>query len=166
MASTDSQRIEFPHFHARIVTSDFEGGQITSDGGVVLLGEVDRMYRVVERLADCFTDYRDAEQIEHPLVDLLRQRIYGLCCGYEDLNDHDSLQFDTLLAAVIGKDDPAGEDRRRASDQGSSLAGKSTLNRLELGKVGDDAESEYHTIVANLTRISHHPASARPPDLA
>jgi hypothetical protein len=151
--SSDAQRIEFASLNGRTVTSDFDGGQITSDGGVVLLGEVDRMYRVIERLADCFTDYRDAEKTEHPLVDLLRQRIYALCCGYEDLNDHDRLRFDTLLAAVIGKDDPEGHDRRREADRGASLAGKSTLNRLELGKVGDDADSDYHKIVAHLDAI-------------
>jgi hypothetical protein len=155
MPSTDSQRIEFANLNARTITSDFEGGQITSDGGVTLLGEVDRMYRVIERLADCFTDYRDAEKTEHPVVDLLRQRIYALCCGYEDLNDHDRLRFDTLLAAVIGKDDPEGEDRRREADRGASLAGKSTLNRLELGKAGDDADSDYHKIVADLEAIEN-----------
>jgi hypothetical protein len=155
MPSTDSQRIEFSSLNARTVTSDFEGGQITSDGGVTLLGEVDRMYRVLERLADCFTDYRDAEKIEHPVLDLVRQRVYALCCGYEDLNDHDRLRFDTLLAAVIGKDDPQGEDRRREADRGTSLAGKSTLNRLELGKAGDDADSDYHKIVADLDAMEN-----------
>ena len=155
MSSTDSQRIEFSSLNTRTVTSDFEGGQITSNGGVIVLGEVDRMYNVIERLADCFTDYRDAEKTEHPLVDLLRQRIYGLCCGYEDLNDHDRLRSDTLLAAVIGKDDPEGKDRRREADRGSSLAGKSTLNRLELGKAGDDADSDYHKIVADLDAIEN-----------
>ena len=153
MSSSDAQRIEFASLNGRTVTSDFEGGQITSDGGVTLLGEVDRMYRVSERLADCFTDYRDAEKTEHPLVHLLRQRIYALCCGYEDLNDHDRLRFDTLLAAVIGKDDPEGHDRRREADRGAALAGKSTLNRLELGKVGDDADSDDHKIVADLDAI-------------
>lgn len=155
MPSTDSQRIEFSSLNARTVTSDFEGGQITSDGGVTLLGEVDRMYGVLARLADCFTDYRDAEKIEHPVLDLLRQRVYALCCGYEDLNDHDRLRFDTLLAAVIGKDDPQGEDRRREADRGASLAGKSTLNRLELGKAGDDADSDYHKIVADLEAMEN-----------
>ena len=113
------------------------------------------MYRVIERLADCFTDYRDAEKTEHPLVDLLRQRIYGLCCGYEDLNDHDRPRSDTLLAAVIGKEDPEGNDRRREAARGASLAGKSTLTRLELGKAGDDADSDYHKIVANLDAIEN-----------
>jgi hypothetical protein len=155
MSSPDSPRIEFASLNARTVTSDFEGGQITSEGGVPLLGELDRLYRVIERLADCFTDYRDAEKIEHPLLHLLRQRIYALCCGYEDLNDHDRLRFDTLLAAVIGKDDPQGAERRREADRGASLAGKSTLNRLELGKVGDDAESDYHKIVADLEAMEN-----------
>ncbi len=155
MPFTNAQRIEFFSLNGRTVTSDFEGGQITSNGGVIVLGEVDRMYSVIERLADCFTDYRDAEKTEHPLVDLLRQRIYALCCGYEDLNDHDRLRFDSLLAAVIGKDDPEGKDRRREADRGASLAGKSTLNRLELGKVGDDADSDYHKIVADLDAVEN-----------
>jgi hypothetical protein len=133
MRATDSPRIEFDHLNTRTVTSDFEGGRITSDGGVLLLGEVDRLYRITERLAECFTDHRDAERTEHPLQDLLRQRIYALCCGYEDLNDHDRLRFDALLAAVIGKEDPQGENRRREADRRAALAGKSTLNRLELG---------------------------------
>jgi len=150
MSSTNTPQIEFPNLNVRTVISDFDGGMISSDGGVTLLAEVDRMYRAIERLAGCFTDYRDAERIEHPILDLLRQRIYALCCGYEDLNDHDRLRCDTLLAAVIGKRDPLGEDRRREADRGISLAGKSTLNRLELGKVGDDADSDYHKIVADL----------------
>jgi len=155
MSSTNSQRIEFSALNARTLISDFEGGSITSDGGVTLLGEVDRMYRVMERLTECFTDYRDPDRTEHPVLDLLRQRIYGLCCGYEDLNDHDRLRFDTLLASVIGKRDPQGEERRREADRGVSLAGKSTLNRLELGKVGDDADSDYHKIVADLEAMEN-----------
>jgi hypothetical protein len=149
------KRIEFSSLNARTVSSDFEGGQITSDGGVTLLAEVDRMYRVIERLADCFTDYRDAENTEHPVLDLLRQRIYALCCGYEDLIDHDRLRYDTLLAAAIGKTDPEGQDRRREADRGVSLAGKSTLNRLELGKAGDNADSDYHKIVADLEAMEN-----------
>jgi hypothetical protein len=122
--STDAQRSEFSSLNARTVTSDFEGGEITSEGGVTLLGEVDRLYRVRERLAGCFTAYRDAERTEHPLLQLLRQRIYALCCGYQDSHDHDRRRFDTLLAAVSGKDDPQGEVRRREADRGVSLAGK------------------------------------------
>ncbi len=148
-----SDRIEFHDLNSRTVTADFEGGDISSDGGVTLLAEVDRMYGVIERLAACFTDHRDPESTEHTVLDLLRQRVYGLACGYEDLNDHDRLRFDPLLAAAVGKDDPGGQQRRRESDRGAALAGKSTLNRLELTKVGDNADSEYHKIVADLSAI-------------
>ena len=150
VSSTNSQRIDSSTLNTRTVISEFNAGPITSDGGVTLLAEVDRMYRVIQRLADCFTDHRNAERTEHPVLDLLRQRIYALCCGYENLNDHDRLRLDTLLAAVVGKADPEGNDRRREADRGVSLAGKSTLNRLELGKPGDDADSDYHKIVADL----------------
>jgi hypothetical protein len=148
-------RIEFQALNSRIVTADFEGGDISSDGGVTLLAQVDRMYGVIERFAACFTDYRDADSTEHTVRDLLRQRVYGLACGYEDLNDHDRLRFDPLLAAAVGKDDPSGLQRRRDSDRGAALAGKSTLNRLELTKVGDDADSDYHKIVADLSAIQN-----------
>jgi hypothetical protein len=80
---------------------------------------------------------------------LLRQRIFGLCLGYEDLNDHDRLRFDPLLAVLVGKADPQGEDRRCPADRGKPLAGKSTLNRLERTPVGADADSRYHKIVAH-----------------
>jgi hypothetical protein len=146
-------RIEFHDLNSRTVTADFEGGDISSDGGVTLLAEVDRIYRVLERFTACFTDHRDPDSTEHTALDLLRQRVYGLACGYEDLNDHDRLRFDPLLAAAVGKDDPSGQQRRRESDRGAALAGKSTLNRLELTKVGDNADSEYHKIVADLSAI-------------
>ena len=86
----------------------------------------------MRRFAACFTDYRRADLIEHPLVDLIMQRVFGLALGYEDLNDHDDLRRDPMLAVALGKDDPKGEQRRRAQDRGKALAGKSTLNRLEL----------------------------------
>jgi hypothetical protein len=86
----------------------------------------------VRRFAACFTDYRSPKQIEHPLLDLIMQRLFGLALGYEDLNDHDELRRDPMLAVALGKDDVKGEQRRRAQDRGKALAGKSTLNRLEL----------------------------------
>ena len=97
----------------KTVTVDFEGGQISSDGGSVLLGRVDRSHGYLERFAQCFTDHRDEDLIEHPVRDLLRQRIYGLALGYEDLNDHDLLRSDPLLASVCGKEDPLGLTRER-----------------------------------------------------
>jgi hypothetical protein len=110
----------------------FDGGDITSDGGALLLKQLEQRTGIVRRFAACFTDYRCAEQIEHPLLDLVTQRVFGLALGYEDLNDHDQLRSDPMLAVALGKDDVKGEQRRRAQDRGKALAGKSTLNRLEL----------------------------------
>jgi hypothetical protein len=137
------------------LTTDFEGGNIVSDGGVPLIAEVDRMFRVLQRYADCFTDHRDPEQIEHSVLDLVRQRIYGLCLGYEDLNDHDRLRADPLIAACIGKEDLEGQERRREADRGMPMAGKSTLNRLELARVGADPDSPYCKIVADLDGMAN-----------
>ena len=109
----------------------FDGGDITSDGGVLVLKKLEERTGIVRRFAACFTDYRKADQIEHPLLDLVMQRVFGLALGYEDLNDHDDLRRDPMLAVALGKDDVKGEQRRRAQDRGKALAGKSTLNRLE-----------------------------------
>ena len=110
----------------------FDGGDITSDGGVLALQKLEQRRGIVRRFAACFTDYRKADQIEHPLLDLIMQRLFGLALGYEDLNDHDELRRDPMLAVALGKDDVKGEQRRRTQDRGKPLAGKSTLNRLEL----------------------------------
>src|SRR5271166_5555461 len=110
----------------------FDGGDITSDGGALLLQKLEARTGIVRRFAACFTDYRNPKQIEHPLLDLITQRVFGLALGYEDLNDHDELRGDPMLAVALNKDDVKGEQRRRAQDRGKALAGKSTLNRLEL----------------------------------
>jgi hypothetical protein len=110
----------------------FDGGDITSDGGVLMLQKLEERAGIVRRFAACFTDYRKPEQIEHPLLDLIAQRVFGLALGYADLNDHDELRRDPMLAVALNKDDVKGERRRRAQDRGKALAGKSTLNRLEL----------------------------------
>ena len=151
----NESRIEFHGLGERVLTADFEGGNIVSDGGVPLIAEVDRMFNVLARYADCFTDHRDPELIEHSLLDLVRQRIYGLCLGYEDLNDHDRLRADALIAACVGKQDLEGQQRRRQADRGMPMAGKSTLNRLELSQAGADAESPYCKIVADLDALAH-----------
>ena len=111
---------------------NFDGGDITSDGGVLMLQKLEQRTGIVRRFAACFIDYRKPDQIEHPLLDLIAQRVFGLALGYEDLNDHDELRRDPMLAIALGKDDVKGERRRRAQDRGKALAGKSTLNRLEL----------------------------------
>ena len=110
--------------------------------------EVEAKTGIIRHFAACFTDHRDPERIEHAVGELLAQRIFALALGYEDLNDHDALRHDPLLAVLVGKADPGGQDRRCSRDRGKSLAGKSTLNRLELTPVGADAKSRYKKVVA------------------
>ena len=118
----------------------FDGGDITSDGGALLLKKLEEKTAIVRRFAACFQDYRNPKFIEHPLYDLIAQRVFGLALGYEDLNDHDQLRRDPMLAVALGKDDVKGEQRRRERDKGKALAGKSTLNRLELTAPDYDGE--------------------------
>ena len=96
---------------SRSVVARFDGGNITSDGGALLLRETERATGIVERFAACFTDHRNPLLIEHTVKELIAQRVFGLCLGYEDLNDHDALRYDPLLAVLAGKTDPAGADR-------------------------------------------------------
>jgi hypothetical protein len=140
----------FQGLGSRDVIARFDGGAITSDAGGLLLREIEAKFRFVEQFAHCFTDHRDPDLVEHTLTDLLKQRIFGLCLGYEDLNDHDRLRFDPLLAVLVGKKDPQGHDRPRQRDKGKALAGKSTLNRLELTPVRANGNSRYKKIVAHL----------------
>jgi hypothetical protein len=134
------------HF-SRAVIGRFDGGTITSDGGALLLREVEQRTGVLRQFAACFTDHRDPELIEHTVEQLVAQRVYGLALGYEDLNDHDDLRNDPLLAVLAGKADPTGQDRPRARDRGKALAGKSTLNRLELTPADATKDHRYKKIV-------------------
>ena len=138
--------LDFPMLGRRQVLADFSGGDISSDGGALLLREVERITGIIRQFAACFTDHRDPDLIEHTVEELVAQRVYGLALGYEDLNDHDDLRRDPLLATVVGKADPTGDSRRRRRDRGKALAGKSTLNRLELTPVGADEESRYKKV--------------------
>lgn len=140
------QALLFPELIARPIAVDFTAGHISSDGGGVLLARLDRSHGYLQRLANCFTDHRDPELIEHTLLELLRQRIYGLALGYEDLNDHDRLCHDPLLASLCGKKDTLGHHRHRKEDQGKPLSGKSTLNRLELTPAEANASARYKKI--------------------
>jgi len=96
----------------------FDGGSITSDGGGLLLREVERGTGIVRQFAACFTDHRNPRLIEHSVPELVAQRVYGLALGYEDLNDHDELRRDPLLATLVGKGDPTGAHRLRDRDVG------------------------------------------------
>jgi len=140
---------EFHPLGRREVRADFEGGAITSDGGGLLLREVEKRTGIVARFAGCFTDHREAGRIEHTVRELVAQRVYGLALGYEDLNDHDELRRDPLLAVLAEKEDPTGESRKREQDRGKALAGKSTLNRLELTKAKVEEKERYKKIVLN-----------------
>ena len=119
----------------------------------MLLREVDRRTGILEQFARCFTDHRDVTLIEHTVRELVGQRIYALALGYEDLNDHDDLRRDPLLATLVGKSDPSGERRVRERDCGKPLAGKSTLNRLELSPAEAGPASRYKKIVVDGERV-------------
>jgi hypothetical protein len=136
------------------VTARFDGGTITSDAGGLLLREVEAKTGLLGDLARCFDDFRDPELIEHSVEELIKQRVFGLALGYEDLNDHDQLRADPLLATLVGKRDVTGEDRCDPRDRGKPLAGKSTLNRLELTPPRASVKSRYKKIVARQRDIA------------
>ena len=121
MTECSQETFSFTVHFSRRVEAGFTAGQVSSDGGALLLREADRKINLLGRLAGCFFDGRDAKRVDHPVEQMLAQRIYGLALGYEDLNDHEQLRSDPLLALLSGK---------RELDE--PLAGKSTLNRLEL----------------------------------
>jgi hypothetical protein len=122
----------FQDLGSRKVAADFAGGTLSSDGGVLLLRQVDAGLGLTASLAQCFRDGRQAVYVDHTVQQLLAQRIYGLALGYEDLNDHEWLRLDPLLATACEKRDPTGQDRFNPAHRGVALAGASTLNRLEL----------------------------------
>lgn len=144
-----NEAYRFQAIGKREVVGQFDGGHISSDAGVVLLGELEKRRRIIERLADCFIDHRDQRYCEHSVQELLKQRIFAIALGYEDLIDHDELRVDPLLAAVIGKQEPTGEARRRLQDKGKPLAGKSTLNRMELRQDNPEEDGRYKKIAVS-----------------
>src|SRR3954453_18114634 len=166
----NSTYLDFPMLGSRQVLADFDGGDISSDGGALLLRETEMLTGIVRQFAACFSAPRDPGLLEHPVAPLLAQRIYGLALGYEDLNDHDDLRRDPLLAAVVGKDDPTGKARPRQRDRGKPLAGESTLNRLELTPVGADKRSRYKKIACRTRDVERLfvtlflQAHAKPPE--
>jgi hypothetical protein len=138
MTECNQETFSFTAHFSRRVEAGFTAGQVCSDGGAPLLREVDRKINLLSRLAGCFMDGRDPGRVEHPVEQMLSQRIYGLALGYEDLNDHEQLRSDPLLGVLSGK--------RKLEEP---LAGKSTLNRLELtGRTG-----RYHKITYSAEAI-------------
>src|SRR5436853_6858712 len=134
----------FAPVEGREVVAAFDGGAITSDAGALLLRATDRAIGLMDRFASCFHDGRRQELIEHEIVTLVGQRVFGIALGYEDLNDHDELRHDPLMAVLAGK----LEARRKEC---APVAGKSTLNRLELSRL---EPTRYH-------KISHNPIAIK-----
>lgn len=126
----------FARVEGRRVEAAFDGGAVSSNGGALLLGAADRAVGLIDRFAACFRDTRRPELIEHEVRTLIGQRVFGIALGYEDLNDHDVLRYDPVMAVLAGK------LRARRADC-APVAGKSTLNRLELSR---DEPTRYHKI--------------------
>src|SRR5690349_19670380 len=127
---------DFAPVEGRQVIAAFDGGVITSDAGALLLGATDRAIRLTERFSACFADRRMPELVEHSVEAMVLRRVFGIALGYEDLTDHDELRHDPVLAVLAGK------LAARRSDC-AALAGKSTLNRLELSQA---EPTRYHRI--------------------
>src|SRR5712692_5246011 len=134
----------FAAVEGREVVAAFDGGAITSDAGALLLGAADHAIKLTERFAACFHDVRRQHLIEHEVVTLVGQRMFGIALGYEDLNDHDDLRHDPMMAVLAGKLEARREDC-------APVAGKSTLNRLELSRL---EPTRYH-------KISHNPMAIK-----
>src|ERR1700683_4298294 len=133
---------EFPPVEGRPVVARCDCGAITSDAGALLLGQTDRAIRLTERFAACFADARAAELVEHQVETMVMQRVVGIALGYEDLNDHDELRHDPVLAVLASKLEAQSSDC-------APLAGKSPLTRRELSRA---EPTRYH-------KVSHDPAA-------
>ncbi len=142
-------QLEFHGLERRQIIGRFDGGRLTSDGGGLLLREVDKRIGLLDRVGECFEDYRHPESVEHAVGDLVAQRVFGVALGYEDLNDHDHLRSDSVLAMLVGKSDVLGTQRIRDRDKGCPLASSSTLNRLELSDPKTASRDRYKKIAGD-----------------
>jgi Transposase DDE domain group 1 len=150
---------EFARVKGRSVVAGFDGGTITADAGALLLGASDRAIGLIDRFARCFTDHRSPERVEHTVATLVGQRVFGIALGYEDVLDHDDLRHDPMMAVLAGK---LAARRKNCAP----VAGKATLNRLELGKpeptadhkIGHDPQAIEHLLIDLFVE-----AHARPP---
>src|SRR5579863_8341202 len=139
-----AERFDFGEVEGRAVEAAFDAGLVTSEAGALLLGATDRAIDLVGRFADCFRDHRRPDLIEHTVGTLIGQRVFGIALGYEDLNDHDELRHDPMMAVLAGKLEAGREEC-------APVAGKSTLNRLELSQL---EPTRYH-------KISHNPIAIK-----
>jgi hypothetical protein len=145
MPDRTAQRIEFGRVGRRVVEANFDGGDLSSDGGLMLLRRVDERIGLTRSVAAVFSDARDPAKITHRLRDLIAQRLYGLCCGYEDLNDHDTLRADLLMQTAVGRAEP--------------LASSPTLCRLETRATRAQAAA-LHGVLMEQFIASHKTAPA------
>lgn len=143
-----SQPFLFADLGSRRVQADFSGGTLSTDAGALLLRQVDLNLGVSAELAQCFHDTRNQDWVDHSVQELLRQRLFATALGYEDINDHQRLRLDPLLAVACGKTDPLGEQRVLPQFRGIALAAPSTLNRLELS---NNKDTRCH-------KLAHDPA--------
>jgi hypothetical protein len=143
-----NQSFLFDDLGPRRVQADFSGGTLSTDAGALLLRQVDLHLGLTAQLAQCFDDARNPLWVDHSVQELLRQRIFATALGYEDLNDHQRLRLDPLLAVACGKTDPLGEQRVLPQHRGIALAAPATLNRLELS---NNKETRCH-------KVPHDPA--------
>ena len=143
LTECSAERLAFAPVEGRTVVASFDGGAMTSDAGALLLGATDRVLGLTRRLAACFKDSRDPAYVEHTVETLVMQRTVGIALGYEDLNDHDQLRHDPVMAVLAGKLEANRSDC-------APLAGKSTLNRLELSR---PEPTRYAKIAADTAAI-------------
>ncbi len=141
------EKINLSRINSREILVNFDGGNITSDAGIVLISELDEKLGITASFAECFQDYRHPSYIDYPIKRLLAQRVYAILLGYEDVNDHDKLRHDPALAIALDK--ISGIEANQ-----SAVAGKSTINRLEYcpDLIIDQSKSRYH-------KIEHQPSS-------
>src|SRR6266581_7970359 len=145
MTECNQDRFGFASVHGRReIVAEFSGGTISSDGGGLLLQEADSKMNLLARFGQCFVDLRNPDLIEHSVEQMIRQRIFALALGYEDLNDHDQLREDPLLGVMSGKAEPGTDP----------LAGKSTLNRMELGTGMPTRYKEDHVLARQCGRAA------------
>jgi hypothetical protein len=147
-AAAQKQPLLFSDLGPRQVVADFSGGTLSTDAGALLLRQVDANLGLSAQLAQCFYDQRNPVWVDHSLQEMLRQRIFATALGYQDINDHQRLRLDPLLAAACGKTDPLGQERVLPQHRGIALAAPSTLNRLELS---NNKQTRCH-------KVPHDPA--------
>ncbi|NEP53166.1 MAG: IS1380 family transposase [Moorea sp. SIO3C2] len=138
-ANAKPLKLSFGRLERRAIIAEFNGVQISSDGGLMLLGQVDEHYGISARVASCFKDHRHTSYVEYPIETLVKQRLYAIAQGYEDLNDHDLLRHDPLFGVALGRVESA-------HGRCAPLAGKSTLNRLEKShrrEMSDGVDERY-----------------------